>query len=80
MHMFLSLSDFPSTFNYRSGQGVQNLCFHVFFYHCFSMDKLYIDAKWKVQIEQMMEEMPLMIQVIQNSRKFIEKQSGVLEK
>lgn len=73
MHMFLSLSDFPATFNYRSGQGVQNLCFHVFFYHCFSMEKLYIDAKWKVQIEKMMEEMPLMIQIIQNSRKFIEK-------
>lgn len=44
------------------------------------MEKLYIDAKWKVQIEKMMEEMPLMIQMIQNSRKFIEKQSGVLEK
>lgn len=39
-----------------------------------------IDDKWKVQIEKMMEEMPLMIQMIQNSRKFIEKQSGVLEK
>lgn len=54
--------------------------FHVFFYHCFSMEKLYIDAKWKVQIEKMMEEMPLMIQMIQNSRKFIGKQSGALEK
>lgn len=48
MHMFLSLSDFPATFNYRSGQGVQNLRFHVFFYHCFSMEKLsMINGRYK---------------------------------